>query len=548
MLSIVPPPALPFVLADGAEPALLAGVGSEGAGFATELALAVRGFAPPAPARAGLSPVPEPPVRLALAPLATGDALIETVTLDPDPETTEAGTDPEPVRTAPPRPSQGEQTTPSARPGRETAAPGPANPDPPVHQVEPPRSEPVALEAFAGTPEPPEARMRQGDDQAPTEPRRPRTAMPSAALPRDPVAQPPPADHPTADLTVPAPAAVNEPAEGPHEVSDRLADPRGDTAPAPAEAAVAALAEGPGPEEPAPSNPTELSSAPAEAPAPEALAVAIALDPATRPTAARPQSRGAAGPVPEGLAAHTLTPVARGSTQADPTPAGRATPPEPTDVADPRPLARDRAGADPVPADRPASTDAPDPANGRAAEPSEPSPPRAEPVPRTMVQPTPLEAPSALQPAERASPVSAAPASPRVVPAPPAQQIAPVLITLAAAAHGMPDRLTLTLDPQELGWIEVEVTREGERRVAIAVLAERPETLHLLMRDAAVLDRALAQAGVGAEGRSLAFDLGGGSDGRRQRGGNPGAPDAAQTPHSEAARPRDPLSLLDIAI
>ncbi|WP_161988333.1 flagellar hook-length control protein FliK [Elioraea sp. Yellowstone] len=138
----------------------------------------------------------------------------------------------------------------------------------------------------------------------------------------------------------------------------------------------------------------------------------------------------------------------------------------------------------------------------------------------------------------------------RPPPAPPAQQIAPVLVTLAAGATGQSESLILTLEPQELGRIEVEVTREGERRVAIAVIADRPETLHLLMRDAAVLDRALAQAGVGAEGRSLAFDLGGGSDRRGERGAPAsGRGDAPATPRADGtARRADPLSLLDIAI
>ncbi|MFQ3623701.1 MAG: flagellar hook-length control protein FliK [Acetobacteraceae bacterium] len=132
----------------------------------------------------------------------------------------------------------------------------------------------------------------------------------------------------------------------------------------------------------------------------------------------------------------------------------------------------------------------------------------------------------------------------------PARQIAPVLVALVQGGEGAPDRLTVLLEPEELGRIEIAVDRDSDRRVSIAVLAERAETLHLLQRDASLLDRALAQAGVGAEGRSLAFDLGGSSRNTRQeergtrreaRAG--GEPQAVPTP-----APASPLSLLDIAI
>lgn len=132
---------------------------------------------------------------------------------------------------------------------------------------------------------------------------------------------------------------------------------------------------------------------------------------------------------------------------------------------------------------------------------------------------------------------------------PPARQVAPILIALVQGGESAPDRLTLLLEPEELGRIEIALDRDPERRVMIAVVAERAETLHLLQRDASLLDRALAQAGVGAEGRSLAFDLGSPSrndrekqaGGRRQGSGGDSGPGSAPL-----ATP--PLSLLDIAI
>ncbi len=132
---------------------------------------------------------------------------------------------------------------------------------------------------------------------------------------------------------------------------------------------------------------------------------------------------------------------------------------------------------------------------------------------------------------------------------PPALQLAPIVITLSALDQGAATRLTLTLEPEELGRIEVAVERTGEARLAITVVADRPETLHLLQRDSALLDRALAQAGVGAEGRSLAFAFGG-SGGRGDD--RPGRPSSREEPAgdaaAEAAQPTPVRTLLDLAV
>ncbi len=170
-----------------------------------------------------------------------------------------------------------------------------------------------------------------------------------------------------------------------------------------------------------------------------------------------------------------------------------------------------------------------------------------------------IEAPGLLTPGmpgvAEASPASGAPAAlVRRAPAarfiPVIQQIAPVLITLSIAPQLGPARLTLLLEPEELGRIEVAVERVGEGRLSIAIVAERAETLMLLQRDSALLDRALAQAGVGSEGRSLSFAFGepGGRAGDShggQRGPRTAEPERAtlaQAPISSAT------ALLDIAV
>lgn len=139
-------------------------------------------------------------------------------------------------------------------------------------------------------------------------------------------------------------------------------------------------------------------------------------------------------------------------------------------------------------------------------------------------------------------------------PAPPVRQLAPMAVALAFAARdGESSSLSLSLDPGELGRVEVSVERHGGH-TAIHLSAERPETLVLLQRDQRELERALSQAGIGTEGRSLEFSLSG--QGAGQRDGQQGAPTpwrsfAGGNPARAAAGeppPRIALSLLDIAV
>jgi hypothetical protein len=138
----------------------------------------------------------------------------------------------------------------------------------------------------------------------------------------------------------------------------------------------------------------------------------------------------------------------------------------------------------------------------------------------------------------------------------PARQVAPFAVALALGPH---DTISLTLEPGELGRVEVAIARNGTEAL-VSLRAERPETLALLQRDRAELERALSSAGLGGEegrGPALSFSLGFGGEDRRERRPDPrepavphGAPGAAGAvpglaPHRYVPSAR---GLIDIAI
>jgi flagellar hook-length control protein FliK len=142
----------------------------------------------------------------------------------------------------------------------------------------------------------------------------------------------------------------------------------------------------------------------------------------------------------------------------------------------------------------------------------------APPATAALLQPSsaPMTAPPTLAPM---SALPDTPAGPRPMPRmAPAEQVAPVAIALSLGG-GKEGRIALILDPAELGRVEVTVERVGDA-ARVHVAAERPETLALLARDGAALDRALGGAGIGTEGgRSLGFSLLGGDGGGQPMGG-----------------------------
>jgi len=119
-----------------------------------------------------------------------------------------------------------------------------------------------------------------------------------------------------------------------------------------------------------------------------------------------------------------------------------------------------------------------------------------------------------------APPAAAAAGPPHAAPAVPApDQLGPAFLTAASPAG--PSRVVVRLEPAELGLVQVGIVRQPDGPARVELMAERPETLQLLMRDQPALHRALDLAGVPAEGRTLHFQL--------------GAPDAARDPAAAPA-------------
>lgn len=164
-----------------------------------------------------------------------------------------------------------------------------------------------------------------------------------------------------------------------------------------------------------------------------------------------------------------------------------------------------------------------------------PSPP-ANPPPQAPS--TPLVAAEVAPLPQRASEAPALPpgAPPSSAPHPvPIRQIAPIAVALAFSPGGA-GGFQLSLDPAELGRVEIRVQREGETH-AIRIVAERPETLALLLRDRQELDRGLADAGLRVEAKGIEFSLGTSSGQGEQR---PQAEPRGAAPQNGARAPGMP--------
>ena len=88
-----------------------------------------------------------------------------------------------------------------------------------------------------------------------------------------------------------------------------------------------------------------------------------------------------------------------------------------------------------------------------------------------------------------------------------AMPLAGLAVEIATQARAGKHRFEIRLDPPELGRIDVRLDIDRDGQVTSRLVADRGETLDLLKRDAAQLERALQQAGLKTSDHSLEFSL-----------------------------------------
>jgi flagellar hook-length control protein FliK len=101
-----------------------------------------------------------------------------------------------------------------------------------------------------------------------------------------------------------------------------------------------------------------------------------------------------------------------------------------------------------------------------------------------------------------------------------------VAVKLTSSAKDGGGKISIRLNPEELGKVDVklEIGRDGAVRATVS--ADRPETLELMQRDARALEKALQDAGLKTDSNSLQFES---RDGRNASG--------QQHADAETARP-----------
>src|SRR5262249_17257802 len=85
--------------------------------------------------------------------------------------------------------------------------------------------------------------------------------------------------------------------------------------------------------------------------------------------------------------------------------------------------------------------------------------------------------------------------------------ISGVPIEIAAAARAGKTRFDISLDPVDLGRIDVRINVDRNGQVTSHLTVEKPETLQILRQDAPQLQRALDDAGFKTSGNGLSFSL-----------------------------------------
>lgn len=106
------------------------------------------------------------------------------------------------------------------------------------------------------------------------------------------------------------------------------------------------------------------------------------------------------------------------------------------------------------------------------------------------------------------------------------QQAAPqavleqVSFQVKTALHDGSSKITIHLNPVELGKVDINVSVDSDGKTSVVVTADNRSTLDLLQRDAQGLSKALADAGLKTDSGSLSFNLGGGGQNQNNGSGN----------------------------
>ena len=135
-------------------------------------------------------------------------------------------------------------------------------------------------------------------------------------------------------------------------------------------------------------------------------------------------------------------------------------------------------------------------------------------APDIIVQPTAQTAPAhgagivAAHAATTAAAAAAVAAAPTVTKSPePAVPLSGVAVEIANKALNGKNQFDIRLDPPDLGRIHVRLEVDKDGNVISHLVADRTDTLDMLRRDSAGLDRALQDAGLKTSGDSLQFSL-----------------------------------------
>jgi flagellar hook-length control protein FliK len=111
-----------------------------------------------------------------------------------------------------------------------------------------------------------------------------------------------------------------------------------------------------------------------------------------------------------------------------------------------------------------------------------------------------------------------------------------VSVRITRALQAGNDRISIRLNPAEMGRVEVRMELAHDGRMTAIVTADNKDTLEMLKRDASDLQKALAEGGLDLDSGDLAFNMRG-EDGQTADGGdgNSGAPLNMDEPSVETA-------------